>query len=77
MMILWLFGPVVRFSQVARTFRVRNISSGFFGSRNTRTCLELSSDIFGNLLALPAAIMRAKKLILEHGFIIITFNFSS
>ena len=79
----------VRFSKLPRTFRARKHFGALFGcfsrvpksvSQNTRKCPELSPDIFRESFRVTGydnATRAGGKIILEHGFIITTFNFSS
>ena len=81
--------PGVRFSKLPRTFRARKHIGALFGcfsrvpksvSQNTRKCPELSPDIFRESLRVTGydnATRAGGKIILEHGFIITTFNFTS
>ena len=84
-----VYGPGVRFSKLPRTFRARKHFGALFGcfsrvpksvSQNTRKCPELSPDIFRESFRVTGydnATRAGGKIILEHGFIITTFNFSS
>ena len=79
----------VRFSKLPRTFRARKHFGALFGcfsrvpksvSQNTRKCPELSPDIFRESFRVTGydnATRAGGKIILEHCFIITTFNFSS
>ena len=81
--------PGVRFSKLPRTFRARKHFGALFGcfsrvpksvSQNTRKCPELSPDIFRESFRVTGydnATRAGGNIILEHGFIITTFNFSS
>ena len=79
----------VRFSKLPRTFWARKHFGALFGcfsrvpksvSQNTRKCPELSPDIFRESFRVTGydnGTRAGGKIILEHGFIITTFNFSS